>query len=209
MAIYNKRTNSKTNLVPPQKQGGIGLLEPWRHGLAKRLKHFPLLKDEQSQESWAFFPKYYLATTLYNPHQNFWYLVSNNILKTGYPKITFYVKDIITFIKKHISILDIQRKSKTLYQEMIKLEYHTYNIPQQSIWDQYLLQIPWNAIWKNTFLSENNNALYILLHYATRSNGHIFRWTNQKYLKTPKCKLCKNTENIKHLFIDCKRNQKI
>ena len=92
---------------------------------------------------------------------------------------------------------------------MIKLEYHTYNIPQQSIWDQYLLQIPWNAIWKNTFLSENNNALYILLHYATRSNGHIFRWTNQNYLKTPKCKLCKNTENIKHLFIDCKRNQKI
>ena len=92
---------------------------------------------------------------------------------------------------------------------MIKLEYHTtYNIPQQSIWDQYLLQISWNAIWKNTFLSyirpENNNALYILLHYATRTNDHIFRWTTQKHLKTPKCKLCKNTENIKHLLIDCK-----
>ena len=31
----------------------------------------------------------------------------------------------------------------------------------------------------------------------------------KKYRKTPKCKFCKNTENIKHLFIDCKRNQKI
>ena len=96
---------------------------------------------------------------------------------------------------------------------MIALEYHTYNILGQSISDQYSLQIPWNVIWKNTFLSctwpENNNALYILLHYATRTNDHLLRWTNQKYRKTPKCKFCKNTENIKHLFIDCKRNQKI
>ena len=76
-----------------------------------------------------------------------------------------------------------------------------------------MTHIPWKAIWKNTFISytwpENNNILYILLHNATRTNDHIFRWTNQKHLKTPKCKLCKNTENIKHLFIDCKRNRKI
>ena len=96
---------------------------------------------------------------------------------------------------------------------MITLECHTYNILGQSISDQYSLQIPWNAIWKNTFLSytwpENNNALYILLDYATRTNDHLFRGTNQKYLKTPKCKFCKNSENIKHLFINCKRNRKI
>ena len=96
---------------------------------------------------------------------------------------------------------------------MITLEYHTYNILGQSISDQYSLQIPWNAIWKNTFLSytwpENNNALYILLDYATRTNDHLFRGTNQKYLKTPKCNFCKNSENIKHLFINCKRNRKI
>ena len=98
-----------------------------------------------------------------------------------------------------------QRKSKTHYQEIIKLEYKTYNIIGQSIWDQHLTHIPWKeAVWKNTFISytwpENNNTLYILLHYATRTNDHIFRWTNQKHLKTPKWKLCKNTENIQHLF---------
>ena len=66
---------------------------------------------------------------------------------------------------------------------------------------------------KNTFYSynwpENNNIIYTLLHYAIRTNDHIFRWINQKYLKSPICKLCKKTENIKHLFIDCKRNKKI
>ena len=81
------------------------------------------------------------------------------------------------------------------------------------IWNQHLSQIPWNAIWKNAFFSytwpENNNTLYILLHYATRTNDHIFRWTNQKHLKTPTCKYCKNIENIKHLFVECKQNRKI
>ena len=49
----------------------------------------------------------------------------------------------------------------------------------------------------------------MLLHYATRTNDHTYRWTNQKHLKTPKCILCEKTENINHLYIDCKRNKKI
>ena len=106
----------------------------------------------------------------------------------------------------------MQRTSKTLYQEIIKLEYETYNITGQSIWDQYLPQIPWNAAWKNIFTShtwpENSSTLYTLLHYATRTNNHIYRWMNQKHLKTPKCKLCEKAENIKHLFINCKQNRK-
>ena len=30
-----------------------------------------------------------------------------------------------------------------------------------------------------------------------------------KHLKSPKCKLCEKIENIKHLYVDCKRNKKI
>ena len=66
---------------------------------------------------------------------------------------------------------------------------------------------------ENTFYSYTwpkiNNIIYTLPHYTTRTNYHIYRWTNQKHLKSPKCKLCEKTENIKHLFIDCKRNNKI
>ena len=76
------------------------------------LKHFLILKDEQNHESWTSFLKYFLATTLYKLHKDFRYLISNNTLKTDQPKITFYFKDKITFIKKHPSILDIQRKSE-------------------------------------------------------------------------------------------------
>ena len=35
------------------------------------------------------------------------------------------------------------------------------------------------------------------------------KWINQKHLKSPNCKLCDKTENITHLYIDCKRNKKI
>ena len=41
----------------------------------------------------------------------------------------------------------------------------------------------------------------MLLHYATRTKDQIYRWTNQKHLKSPKCKLCEKTENIKNTSI--------
>ena len=124
-----KEPIARKTLYIPKIQGGIGLLEPKNHSLAMRLKHFLLLKHEQNQESWTSFLIYYLPTTLCKLHKTFRYLISNNILKTDQPRITFYFKDIITFIKKHPSILDIQRKSKTLYQEIIKLEHDSYNRP--------------------------------------------------------------------------------
>ena len=48
----------------------------------------------------------------------------------------------------------------------------------------------------------------MILHYATRTNNHIYRWTNQEHLKSPNCKLCDQIENINHLFIQCKKNLK-
>ena len=72
-------------------------------------------------------------------------------------------------------------------------------------------KIPWNELWKNTFYSyiwPENNILYLLLHYATRTNDQIYKSTNQKHLESPNCKLCVKTENITHLYIDCKGNKK-
>ena len=37
----------------------------------------------------------------------------------------------------------------------------------------------------------------------------MYRWTNQKHLKSPKCKLYEKTQNINNLYIECKRNKKI
>ena len=49
----------------------------------------------------------------------------------------------------------------------------------------------------------------MLLHLATRTNDQIYRWTIQKHLKSPKCKFFEKTENIKHLYTDCKRNKNL
>ena len=87
-----------------------------------------------------------------------------------------------------------------MYKQIIQNECDNYFIIGRSIWNQYLPQNPWYHLWKNTFCSytwpENNNILYIFLHFATSTNDHIYKWTNQKHLKTPKCKLCEKTENI-------------
>ena len=92
-------------------------------------------------------------------------------------------------------------------------EYKQYIKVGQSIWNQYSPQISWNKLWENTLCScnwlENKNILYLLLHYGTRTNNQIYKWTNRKQLKSPDFKLCSKTENITHCYIDCKRNKKI
>ena len=39
-------------------------------------------------------------------------------------------------------------------------------------------------------------------------DDHIYRWTNQKRVKSPKCKLCEKIESINRLYIYCIRNKK-
>ena len=40
-------------------------------------------------------------------------MISNKALKTDQPQINFYFEDIITYIKNHNPMLNIQRNSKT------------------------------------------------------------------------------------------------
>ena len=178
-----------------------------------RLKHFLKLKEKTNQETWIILTRYNLASILYRLDKNFKYMISNNTIKTEKPNINFYYEDIITYLKKQNAILELPKNVRKIYKQIIQNEYKHYIKIGQSRWNQYSPQTPSNDLWKNTFYSynwpENNNILYLLLHFATRTNDQIHRWTNQKYLKSPNCKLCDKTENITHLYIDCKRNKKI
>ena len=113
------------------------------------------------------------------------------------------------YIKKHKKILDFESNSKNIYNEILKNEYQKYKILGQTIWNHNA----WRHIWNNTFFSycwpENNNMLYMILHYSTRTNDHIYRWTNQKHLKNPNCRLCNNKEDVIHLSFSCKRSKRI
>ena len=139
-------------------------------------------------------------------------MISNRTIKTEQPIIHFYYEDIISYIKTQKSILDIQNNSKLICYQILQHNYKKYQLIGQSIWNQFTKQNPWNQIWNNTFYSycwpENSNILCMILHYATRTNGHLYRWTNQEHLKSPNCKLCDQIENMNHLFTQCKRNKR-
>ena len=140
-------------------------------------------------------------------------MISNKTIKREQPIIDFYCKDIITYIKKQNSILDLQNNSRKSYKQILPNKYGQYLIIGQSIWDQYSPQNQWNQLWNNRFYSyswlENNNILEMILHHTTVTNDHIRRWTNQKHLISPNCKLCDQIENINHLYVHCKRNKEI
>ena len=73
----------------------------------------------------------------------------------------------------------------------------------QSIWNQYIQNNPWKQLWKNTFYSynwpENNNTLYMLSQFATKTNDQIYRWTNPKHVNSPNVNYAKR----KIIYITC------
>ena len=78
--------------------------------------------------------------------------MSNQTLKTDQHQINFYFEDTITYIKKHHLILNIQRNSKTINQEIIKNEYDKYN----------------RTIYLGPQFMERNMKKYILLIHMAR-----------------------------------------
>ena len=131
----NKEPISRETLFLPKTQAGIGLIEPKPHSLAMKIKHFPILKEEQTYEHWTLFRKYMLAAFLYRLHKDFRYLISNNTLKADQSKINFYYEDIVTYIKKYLSILNNPKNLKIIYKTILKEEYQNYTIIGQPVWD--------------------------------------------------------------------------
>ena len=73
-------------------------------------------------------------------------MISNKTIKREQPIIDFYWKDIITYIKKQNSILDLQNNSRKSYKQILPNKYGQYLIIGQSIWDQYSPQNQWNQL---------------------------------------------------------------
>ena len=93
-----------------------------------KLKYFLKLKEKDNENSWILFTRYILATVLYRLHREFRYMITNKNSKTEQSQITFYYNDILTYIKKHNSILNLQNNCKIIYKQIIQNEYDKYLI---------------------------------------------------------------------------------
>ena len=82
-------------------------------------------------------------------------MILNNRIKTEKPNINFYYEDIIAYLKKQNTILELPKISRKICYEIIQDEYKHYIKIGQSHWNQYSPQIPWNDLSKNTFYSYN------------------------------------------------------
>ena len=69
-------------------------------------------RRKKKQITWIFLTKYNLASILYNILNSFRYMISNKTIKTDSPKLEFYYKYVITYIKHHHSILYTEKNSK-------------------------------------------------------------------------------------------------
>ena len=76
-----------------------------------RLKHFLKIKEKTNQETWIILTRYNLASILYRLDKNVKYMISNNTIKTQKLNINFYYEDIINYLKKRNTILELPKNS--------------------------------------------------------------------------------------------------
>ena len=117
-------------------------------------------------------------------------MISKNFIKKQ-PKIYFYYKDILNYIKKQKPIIfDLQNNSKTIYKQLIQNKYNNYLFIGQSIWNQYLTQNPWNQLWKNVFyIVDQKTTTYFISCYIIQQEP-IVKYTDR---------LTKNTSNLQNV----------
>ena len=77
-----------------------------------RLKHFLKLKEKTDQETGIILTRYNLASIFYRLHKDFKYMISNNTIKTEKPNINFHYEDIINYLKKQNTILELPKNSR-------------------------------------------------------------------------------------------------
>ena len=77
-----------------------------------RLKHFLKPKEKPNQKTGIILTRYNLTSILYRLHKDFKYMISNNTIKTEKPNINFYYEDIINYLKKQNTILELPKNSR-------------------------------------------------------------------------------------------------
>ena len=106
---------ARKSLFLPKYQGGIELIYPQHHSLAMWLKHLLKLKLKTNQKTWIILTRYNLTSILYHLHKDLKYMILNNAIKSEKPNINFYYEDIINYLKKQNTVLELSKNSWKFY----------------------------------------------------------------------------------------------
>ena len=162
---------SRKTLFLNKKLGGLNLLEPQAHNMARRIKHILQLKQTQKIPPWKNLATYSLAIDIHNFSKDFRFLLDNNRTKTINGKKPYYYQDIIYYIKnenKDIKTLP-NPTTKNIYQKIIQEGSKQHKVAGENLWKTQLPTIEFSQIWKNTFTSYAQpfckDLHYRVLHY--------------------------------------------
>ena len=126
----------------------------------------------------------------------------------------FYYIDIIYQIKtQNPNIPNLKNETKTIYKKILEKGSQNHTISgkkkKKKKWKEKIINIEFNKIWKNTYLSYSKpytkDLLFKILHYAIKTNNYIYRLSRDKTDLKPYCDSCNLIEDNIHLFTICKR----
>ena len=150
-----------------------------------RIKHWLSLKQNEKQPSWTYIAAYWLAKDIYNYGREYYYLKQNNRTKTTHQKTPFYYRDLTYYIKtQNPNIPKLKNETKTIYKSILQKGSQDHIIFGKTLWKNKIQNLDFTKIWKKryNFYSQTHTAdlLYLLLHYATKTNSYIYKISRDK-----------------------------
>ena len=124
--------------------------------------------------------------------------MNNNRTKILTGNKPFYYKYIVNYIKnQNKNISKIKPQTKLIYHNIIQEGVKQHKIAGEIQWKNYMPNINFEKIWKNTFIKDLH---YRLLHYSTKTNMYMHKCSKNN---NQNCDYCGHMEDNLHLFIQC------
>ena len=115
----------------------------------------------------------------------------------------YYIKN------ENKDIKTIINPTTNIYQKITQEGSKQLKIAGETLWKKHLPTVHFQQIWKITYIYAQpfcNDLHYRLLHYSTKINEYMPKWTRDI---NPKCDHWGYTEDTIHLFTKCPRIKKI
>ena len=207
--IWKKRTEliSRRTMYMHESKGGLGIPNVKESIKGVRTKWIKKITEKEDNTTWLRWPRYYIGRALSTVKLEWKFLHDNSSPRADPTNIPPWYKEIIQTVKSHQSEFEAwnsqQITSKNIYDAIITKQTpraedkwkKEYNITSD-------ISHTWEKIWKTPNTNGEREIIWKAEHRVLATKARLTKWG---IAKSKKCPFCKETEDLTHALLTCKR----
>lgn len=196
----------------PLKEGGLAIPDLRKTNVTMKVKWLKEIGDKKYQRSWIKWPRYYIGTALSTVKENWIFLRDNKYPHADPNSVPDWYIIVQKMAKKFKEQLRQMEQKEITNKNMLilmneEIEEPRANRKWKEEWkiDEQKMSEHWKTIWKSLNSNWEKDNLWKLTHMALPTMTNLTKWKINGV--KDKCPFCKQSEDLKHVFIECSRTK--